>query len=78
MRTIKLILPGAVLVSGIAVCTSSMYGTQEYAKKEKKSCTFCHGKMASDKAEMAKNLNANGACYKDNNHSLSKCEAQKK
>lgn len=78
MRTIKLILPIAVLLSGIAVCTLSMYGTQEYANKEKKSCTFCHAKIVSDKAVMAKNLKTAGACYKDNDHSLSKCEAQKK
>ena len=73
MRTMKLILPAAVLLSGIVVCTSSVYGTQEYAKKEKKSCTTCHGKMVSDKAEMAKHLNATGGCYKDNDHSLAKC-----
>jgi len=77
MRTLKLILPAAVLLSGIVVNTSSMYGTQEYAKKEKKSCTFCHGKMVSDKAAMAKNLNTTCTCYKDNAHSLAKCDVQK-
>jgi len=75
---IKLILPATILLSGLSICTSSMYGTQEYAKKEKKSCTFCHAKMVSDKAVMVKNLNTTGTCYKDNDHSLSKCEAQKK
>lgn len=78
MRTIKVILPTAILLSGMAVCTSSMYGTQEYAKKEKKSCNVCHAKMVSDKAEMLKNLNSTGSCYKDNEHSLAKCEAPKK
>jgi len=78
MRTIKLILPSAVLLTGFAVSTTSMYGTQEYAKKEKKSCTTCHGKMVSDKAEMAKNLNAAGTCYKENEHSLAKCDTTKK
>ncbi len=78
MRTIKVILPAAILLCGIAVCTSSVYGTQEYAKKEKKSCTFCHAKTVSDKVEMGKNLNTTGACYKDNEHSLANCEAQKK
>ena len=78
MRSIKLILPSAVLLTGFSVCTTSMYGTQEYAKKEKKSCTTCHGKMVSDKAEMAKNLNATGACYKDSEHSLAKCDVPKK
>jgi hypothetical protein len=53
-------------------------GTREYAKKEKKSCTFCHAKVTSDKAEMVKNLNAVGACYKEKAHSLATCEAAKK
>ena len=75
---IKVILPAAVLLSGITVCTSSMYGTQEYAKKEKKSFTFSHAKAGSDKAEMAKNLKPAGVCYKDNDHSLAKCAAEKK
>ena len=78
MRTMKLIIPTCVLLSGFAVCTSSVYGKQEYAKKEKKSCTFCHAKAVSDKAEMEKNLTTTGACYKDNEHSLAKCEAPKK
>jgi hypothetical protein len=78
MRTIKLIVPAAVLMGGFMVCTSSMYGTPEYAKKEKKSCTFCHAKMLTEKAEMAKNLNTTGTCYKDNDHSLAKCAAPKK
>ena len=78
MLTFKLILPSAVLISGFAVCTSSLYGTQEYAKKEKKSCTFCHGKMVSDKGAMAKNINSTGVCYKDNDHSLAKCAPPKK
>jgi hypothetical protein len=50
-----------------------MFGTPEFAQKEKKSCTFCHAKVTSDKAEMVKNLNATGTCYKDNDHSLAKC-----
>ena len=78
MSTMKLAIPSAVLLGGILVCTSSMFGTAEYAKKEKKACTTCHVKMSADKAEMAKNLNATGTCYKDNDHSLAKCEVPKK
>jgi hypothetical protein len=55
-----------------------MYGSAEYAKTEKKACTVCHAKVAGAKAEMAKNLNSTGTCYKDNDHSLAKCEAAKK
>jgi len=73
MRTIRLVIPAAILAGGFLVCSTSMYGTAEYAKKEKKSCTYCHAKMVADKAEMTKNLNTTGSCYKDNDHSLAKC-----
>ena len=70
---LKLLAPGAVLLTGFVVCTSSVYGTPDYAKKEKKACNYCHSKMTSDKAEMAKSLNDTGNCYKSNDHSLAKC-----
>jgi hypothetical protein len=62
---------------GVSVCTTLSYGTQQYAKKEKKACTYCHAKAVLDKAEMNKNLNAAGTCYKDNDHSLAKCSSPK-
>jgi len=77
MKTIKVAIPAAILSMGFLLCTSSVYGTAEYAKKEKKSCTYCHAKMVSDKGEMAKNLNTTGTCYKDNEHSLAKCAPPK-
>lgn len=70
MNALKLVLPTVVLTAGFLVCASATYGKQEYAKAEKKSCTFCHVKMVSDKAEMAKNLNDAGNYYKDHNHKL--------
>lgn len=73
MRRLKLVVPAAILAGGFLLCTSSVYGTPDYAKKEKKGCTTCHAKMVSDKAEMAKNLNDTGNCYKSNDHSLAKC-----
>ena len=42
----------------------------EYAKEEKKACTFCHAKMVPIKQKMAKNLNDAGNYYKDHNHKL--------
>jgi len=78
MRAMKVVIPSAILTIGFAICSTSLYGTPEYAKKEKKSCTYCHAKMLSDKAEMLKNLNTTGTCYKENDHSLAKCEAPKK
>ena len=70
MRVMKLVLPAAFLLTGFLVCTSATYGKPEYAKKEKKACTFCHAKMVTDKAEMVKNLNDAGTYYKEHNHSL--------
>ena len=77
MREAKLVIPGSVLLAGILLCSSSMSGTPDYAKKEKKACTFCHAKVVSDKSEMVKNLNSSGKCYKDNEHSLAKCASEK-
>jgi hypothetical protein len=77
MRSLKLMIPATILLAGFLVCTSTSYGTAEYTKKEKKSCTYCHAKQSADKAEMAKNLNDVGTCYKENNHSLEKCAAKK-
>jgi hypothetical protein len=77
MRGAKVLIPGAILFAGFLLCTSSMSGTSAYAKKEKKACTYCHGKVVGDKAEMAKNLNTSGQCYKDNEHSLAKCATEK-
>ena len=78
MRTFKIVIPLTILLGGFLFGTSSLLGTPEYAKKEKKACTSCHAKVVGDKAEMAKNLNATGTCYKDNEHSLAKCAATKK
>jgi hypothetical protein len=78
MGKLKVFMPALILAAGFAVCTSSVYGTPEYAKKEKKSCTFCHEKVMSEKAEMAKNLKPMGKCYKEHDHSLAKCEVEKK
>ena len=47
-------------------------GKPEYAKKEGKTCTYCHVKMGS------KELNDKGKCYKEKNHSLEGCPAPEK
>jgi hypothetical protein len=74
----KIVIPAAVLLTGFVFCASSVFGTPEYAKKEKKACTYCHTKVVSDKAEMVKSLTTTGTCYKDNEHSLEKCTVPKK
>ena len=70
MRILKVVLPAVILTTGFLLCTTASYGTMDYAKKEKKSCTFCHAKVSSDKAEMAKNQTDAGKFYKEHNHSL--------
>ena len=73
----KLIFPAAVLIAGFLSYTSSSFGTQQYSKKEKKNCNYCHVKVVKDTAEMTKNLKPVGTCYKDNDHSLAKCSTAK-
>jgi hypothetical protein len=77
MRPIKVLIPSAILAGGFLFCISTTYATPEYGKKEKKSCTYCHMKVVKDKADMARNLKAAGACYKENDHSLAKCSPSK-
>jgi len=64
MRTLKFVLPAAILILGALVSTTVSYAKPEYSKKEKKTCTFCHVKMGS------KDLNDAGKYYKDHDHSL--------
>jgi hypothetical protein len=68
MRTFKLVVPAVLMTIGFFVCTTA-YGTPDYAKKEKKTCTFCHGKVEAKEA-MPKNLTAAGKYYAEHNHSL--------
>jgi len=77
MKLVKVLVPAVISAAGLLVGSFSVYGTPDYAKKEKQSCTHCHAKMVSDKAAMMKNLNAVGTCYKDNGHSLAKCSSAK-
>jgi hypothetical protein len=69
MRAMKLVLPAAFLLTGFLVCTTTSNGTQDYAKKEKKACTFCHGKIEGKEA-MPKNLTEAGTYYKTHDHKL--------
>ncbi len=71
MRTLKLVVPSVLLMAGFLVCTTASYGTPEYAKKEKKGCNFCHGKIEpANKEAMQKNLNDAGTYYKEHSHSM--------
>ncbi len=78
MRTLKVLIPASVLALGFTVLTSNVKATPAYAKKEGKSCTYCHSKVSSNKEEMVKSLNDTGKCYRENEHSLAKCPAPTK
>jgi hypothetical protein len=61
---LRIAVPSFVLVLGFVLSTTVSFGKSEYAKKEKKTCTYCHTKAGS------KDLNDAGKYYKDHNHSL--------
>ena len=69
MRMFKVALPAILLSAGFVLCTTASYGKPEYAKKEKKACTFCHGKVEAKEA-MPKNLTEAGKYYASHDHSL--------
>jgi hypothetical protein len=69
MSTLKLVLPAAIVLTGILVCTTATFGKAEYAKKEKKNCVFCHAKVEAKEA-MPKNLTDAGKYYAAHDHSL--------
>jgi hypothetical protein len=64
MKALKFAVPMLPLVAGLLFNSVASFATPAYAKKEGKSCTFCHVKMGS------KELNAAGNFYKEHNHSL--------
>jgi hypothetical protein len=71
MRTLKLVIPAAIVMTGFLLCTTVTYGTPAYMKKENlKSCNSCHSKAATKDNP---NLNDLGTCYQKNDHSLAKC-----
>jgi len=69
MRMLKLVLPAAILMGFTLIVSTASYGKPEYAKKEGKSCTFCHAKIEAKDA-MPKNLTDAGKYYAEHNHSL--------
>jgi len=71
MRGLRFVVPAAVLALGLAVSTTNSLAKPEYAKKESKTCVYCHVKAGS------KELNDAGKYYKDHNHSLAGYQAPK-
>jgi hypothetical protein len=70
MRAIKLVVPAALAMAGLLICTTATsYGKPEYAKKEDKKCAFCHSSVGA-KEVMQKNLTDAGKYYKDHEHKL--------
>jgi len=71
MKTLKIVIPTAVLMCGVVFTSTLSFAKPEYTKKEKTPCTTCHVTAKS------KELNATGECYKKNDHSLATCEVKK-
>ena len=69
MRAMKLVVPVALAVVGLVICTSATYGKPEYAKKENQKCVYCHSKVEG-KENMSKNLTDAGKYYKDHDHKM--------
>jgi hypothetical protein len=59
MRILKVALPVVVGLAGLVLTSVNSSAKPEYAKKESKSCTFCHVKAGS------KDLNDAGKFYKE-------------
>ncbi len=64
MKTLKFALPGLALAVGFVLASGHSAAKPAYAKKEGKTCTFCHVKAGS------KDLNDAGKYYKEHSHSL--------
>ena len=64
LKLIENILPTLIVIGGVWIGTRPSYGNPEYAKTEKKGCTFCHVKTGS------KDLNDAGKYYQEHDHSL--------
>jgi hypothetical protein len=71
MRVAKLLLPAALMLGGVLIWSTASFGKQEYAKKEGKTCTFCHVKVGTaDAMHKDPNLTEAGKYYSAHNHSL--------
>lgn len=63
-KILKNAIPVAILAAGVWMSVTPSYAKPEYAKKEKKGCTYCH--VAAGKKE----LNDAGKYYAEHDHSL--------
>ena len=75
MSKIKIVLPAAILLGGFLLCTTSSYGTVEYAKQTKKGCAYCHTAKSVNK-DNAKDLTDPGKCF-SKKKTLDGCEEKK-
>ena len=69
MRLLKVLIATSILCGSLLTLATAK---PEYAKKEGKTCTFCHVKMGS------KDLNDAGKYYKEHDHSLKGYKAPEK
>jgi hypothetical protein len=66
-KLFKLIgLIGAIVILAVSMAMPGTYAKQEYTKKEKKSCKYCHSSAKPSKDD----LTEAGKYYRDHDHSL--------
>ena len=64
LKIFKSVIPAAILTAGLWMSVTPSQAKPEYAKKEKKGCTYCH--VTAGK----KDLNDAGKYYAAHDHSL--------
>ena len=70
LKTLKFVLPCAIVGAGLLLTSVQSNATPAYAKKEGGAkCTVCHVTMGK------KDLNDTGKCYQSHDHKLDSCKA---
>ena len=70
-RSVKVVVPAAVLIGGVFASSPFSFAKPDYMKKEQKACTYCHDALNK------RDLNAMGKCYAEHGHSLEKCNPKR-
>jgi hypothetical protein len=61
MSRLKVILPVALVLGGLVICSTASYGKAEYSKTTKKGCVYCHV----DATKKPKELKEAGKYYQE-------------
>lgn len=70
MSKLKFVVPGLVLLGGVAISALSSYAKPAYMKDTGKKCNFCHVNATSKDKEEQKKLTPAGTYFKEHKNSL--------